>query len=236
MNIDIVISADDIKEEKILSKSVVVIDMLRATSVIVTAMKNGCEGVIPVLTINEALKIAEKNRQKYILGGERNAVKIKEFDFSNSPIEYEYNKVKGKTLIMTTSNGTRAIKASVKSKNIIIAAMINAKAVVKKLIEYNDDIVIVNAGTNGQFSIDDFLCSGYIISMLKEKCEVTLSDIATTSLYIYEKNKDVKEFIKYANHYKKICELGLYEDLKYCCQKSVIDIVPEYKNGIITVK
>lgn len=234
MNIDIIISAEDIKEKKILNKSVVVIDILRATSVIVTAIDNGCKEVIPVITVDEAVEIAGKDREKYMLGGEREALKIKGFDFSNSPLEYNSDKVKGKILVMTTTNGTRAIKASSKAKNIIIAAMINARAVAEKLIDLNNDIVIINSGTNGQFSIDDFICSGYIISILKEKCEMNLSDIATTSLYIYENNKDIKSFIKYANHYKKISELGLHSDLEYCCQKDIIYSVPQYKNGVIT--
>ncbi|MDF2502936.1 2-phosphosulfolactate phosphatase family protein [Clostridium sp.] len=232
MNIDIIISADDIKEKKILNKSVVVIDILRATSVIVTAINNGCKEVIPVLTVDEAVGIARKDRKKYMLGGERDAIKIKGFDFSNSPLEYNSDKVKDKTLIMTTTNGTRAIKASINAKHIIIAAMINAEAVAKKLINLNNDIVIVNSGTNGEFSIDDFICSGYIISILKKR-EFHLSDIATTALYIYENNKDIKSFIRYANHYKKISKLGLYEDLEYCCQKDIIDSVPEYKDGSI---
>lgn len=236
MKVDIIISADDIKENKIVNKSVVVIDILRATSVIVTAINNGCEKVIPVLTVDEAVKIAEKDRKTYMLGGERDALKIQGFDFSNSPLEYNKEKVKGKTLVMTTTNGTRAIKASSNAKNIIIGAMINARAVTKKLMELGDDVVIINSGTNGEFSIDDFLCSGYIISILKRECEVKLSDIATTSLYIYENNKDIKSFIKYANHYKKIEELGLHEDLEYCCQKDIIDSIPECKDGIITRK
>ncbi len=81
MNIDIIISADDIKEDKIKNKSVLVIDMLRATSVIITAINNGCKEVIPVLNIDEALDIVSSNRSKYILGGERNTVKIKGFEF-----------------------------------------------------------------------------------------------------------------------------------------------------------
>lgn len=236
MNVDIIISADDIKEKKILNKSVVVIDILRATSVIVTAIDNGCKKVIPVLTVDEAVEIAGKDRKIHMLGGERNALKIQGFDFSNSPLEYNKEKVKGKTLVMTTTNGTRAIKASSKAKHIIIGAMINARAVTKKLIELGDDIVIVNSGTNGEFSIDDFLCSGYIISILKREFEVNLSDIATTALYIYENNSNIDSFIKYANHYKKIEELGLHKDLEYCCQKDIIDSVPECRDGIITRK
>jgi 2-phosphosulfolactate phosphatase len=99
------------------------------------------------LTVEEALKIANKDRSSCVLGGERNAVKIGGFDFSNSPLEYKDKLIKGKKLVMTTTNGTRAIKRSVLAKNILIGAMINASAVSKKVIELNNDVVIVNSGT-----------------------------------------------------------------------------------------
>ncbi|NMM62139.1 2-phosphosulfolactate phosphatase family protein [Clostridium sp. P21] len=236
MKIDLIISADDIKKDKVQEKSVVVIDMLRATSVITTAMNNGCLSVVPVLTIEEALKISSTNRDKYILGGERKALKIKGFDCANSPLEYKEDLVENKTLVMTTSNGTRAIKGSIGAKNILIGSLINAKAVANKLLELDNDVQIVNAGTYGQFSIDDFICSGYIIDcLLKNATNVELTDIAKTSHYIYTENQDIMSFIHYASHYKRIKELKLEEDLKYCCTKDIIDIVPEYRDGIIKV-
>lgn len=236
MKIDLIISADDIKPEKIHGKSVVVIDMLRATSVITTAINNGCSSVIPVLTIDEALKVSSTDRDKYILGGERKALKIKGFDCANSPLEYKERLVKDKILVMTTSNGTRAIKGSIGAESILIGALINAKAVANKLLELDNDIEIVNAGTYGQFSIDDFICSGYIIDcLLKSEPNVELTDIAKTSHYIYTENKDINGFIQYASHYRRIKELKLEEDLKYCCTKDIINIVPEYRSGTIKV-
>ncbi|KAJ50842.1 2-phosphosulfolactate phosphatase [Clostridium tetanomorphum] len=232
MKIDLIISADDIKKEKVIDKSIVVIDMLRATSVIVTAMNNGCKEVIPVITIEEALSIANKNKDKYILGGERKALKIEGFDCSNSPLEYTPEVVLNKTLVMTTSNGTRAIKGSEGARNILIGALINANAVAKRLIELNNDIVIVNAGTYGQFSIDDFMCSGYIIDCILKSSKAELTDISKTAHYTYKGSPDL-EFIKFASHFKRIEELNLYKDLKYCCNKDIIDIVPEYKEGSI---
>lgn len=233
MNVDIIISADDIKEEKILNKTVVVIDMLRATSVIVTAVNNGCKKVIPVLTIEEALEISKSNRKEFILGGERKALKIEGFDCSNSPLDYTKEVVKDKTFVITTTNGTRAIKGSIGAKKILLAAMINASAVAKKILEMDNDVVIVNAGTYGQFSMDDFITAGYIIDRLLEYRDASLTDIAKTAHYVYKNNKDVIGFIKNASHYKRIEELGLHEDLKYCCQKDIIDIVPEYEGGVI---
>lgn len=236
MKIDLIISADDIKKEKVQGKSVVVIDMLRATSVITTAINNGCSSVIPVLTIEEAVKISNTDRSKYILGGERKALKIEGFDCANSPLEYKESLVKNKTLVMTTSNGTRAIKGSIGAKNILIGALINAKAVANKLLQLNNDIEIVNAGTYGQFSMDDFICSGYIIDyILKSIKDVELTDIAKTSHYIYTENQNIMDFIEHASHYKRIKELKLEEDLKYCCTKDIVDIVPEYRDGIIKV-
>ncbi|MBI6872936.1 2-phosphosulfolactate phosphatase family protein [Clostridium aciditolerans] len=236
MKVDLIISADDIKQEKILKKSIVVIDMLRATSVITTAMNNGCKAVVPVLTIEEALEIANKDRKKYILGGERKALKIEGFDCANSPLEYRRDIVEGKTLVITTSNGTRAIQGSLGAKNILIGALINAKAVAEKLISLDNDVVIVNAGTLGQFSMDDFICAGYIIDcLLRERSDIELTDISKTAYYIYKENQNIISFIKYASHYKRIKELNLEEDLDYCCQKDIINIVPEYNDGTITV-
>ncbi|MCT8977509.1 2-phosphosulfolactate phosphatase family protein [Clostridium sp. CX1] len=235
MKIDLIISADDIKREKVEGKSVVVIDMLRATSVIVTAINNGCQGIIPVLTVEEAFTIANRDRKVYVLGGEREALKIDGFNFSNSPLEYKRNSVEGKNLVITTSNGTRAIRGSVGAKNILIGALINARAVADRLIELNNDIVIVNAGTYGQFSMDDFICSGYIIHCIADKkSDIELTDISKTASYIYGENKDVLRFIKGATHYKRMKELKLDHDLNYCCQKDIIEVVPEYRDGLIS--
>ncbi|MDP4090270.1 MAG: 2-phosphosulfolactate phosphatase family protein [Bacillota bacterium] len=230
MKVDIIISADDIKQEKIEGRSVLVIDMLRATSVITTAMMNGCKAVIPVLTVERALEIAGGNREAYILGGERRALRIEGFDCSNSPLEYTPEVVRGKTLIMTTTNGTRAIDGCRKAENILIGCMLNALSAAKKLVDLGKDIVIVNAGTYGQFSMDDFICSGYIIECLKEITEVELSDIAWTSNQIYNSHPDIISFIRYARHYNVIKNLGLEEDLEYCIRKDITDMVPVF-NG-----
>lgn len=233
MNIDIIISSDDIREEKLYDKVVVVIDMLRATTVIITALKNNCSKVVPVVTVEEAIKLSEGNRENYILGGERRALKIDGFDCSNSPLEYTEEVVGNKTLIITTTNGTKAIHGSKAAEQIIIGGMINGRAVAEKLIEINKDVVFVNAGTYGQFSMDDFICSGYIINCILENNKAELSDIAFTAQHIYCNHKDITSYLQHARHFNVLKELGLEEDLKYCCSKDITDIVPIYKNGII---
>lgn len=237
MKIDIIISADDIIESKLENKVAIVIDMFRATSVITTALSNGCKEVIPCLTIEETLeKSKEYNREDYILGGERNALKIEGFDLSNSPLEYKSSVVGGKTVFMTTTNGTRTLAKSKAADRIFIAAMINAKAVAKKLIEVNKDVVIINAGTHGNFSMDDYICGGYIINqILKDKSNVELTDIAKTANMIYEAHSDILSYVKDATHYSVMKSLGLDGDIEYCTKKDIMDIVPEYKEDKILV-
>lgn len=235
MKIDIIISADDIIESKLENKIAVVIDMFRATSVIVTALNNGCEEVIPFLTIEETLESSEElNREEYMLGGERRAVKIDGFDLSNSPLEYTKEVVEDKKVLITTTNGTRTLTKSNSAKRIIIAAMINAKAVADKLLEINEDVVIINAGTNGNFSMDDYICSGYIINeMLKVDNQIELTDISKTANMIYENNSDIISYVKEATHYSVMKLLELDNDIEYCIKKSIVNNVPEYKDGKI---
>lgn len=237
MNIDVVISAQHIKPEKFKDRIVVVIDVLRATSVMVTALNNGCDKIIPVKEIEEAIDIASKDKNKYLLGGERGGIKIDKFDFSNSPLDYTEDIVKGKSLIMTTTNGTRAIKNSEEAEKIFIGALINGRVVAEKLAKLNKDVTFVNAGTDGEFSMDDFITSGYIINCLRDimKNHCTLTDIAKTSEYVYINNPSIISFVKDALHYKRMKDLRYNEDLRYCLSKDLINIVPEYKDGEIKI-
>lgn len=233
MKVDIIISADYIREDIIKDKVIVVIDMLRATSVITTAMMNGCKEIIPCLTVEEALKIKDLLGEGYcLLGGERNAVKIAGFDLSNSPLEYSKEIIKDKTLILTTTNGTRTLLGCKAGKNILIGSMLNGSAVARKLIKENIDVVIVNAGTKGQFSMDDFICGGFIINELcRQNPSIELTDISKTALRIYEKYPSILDYIKNATHYGVMLSLGLNKDIEYCIQKDITDIVPECVEG-----
>lgn len=232
LKIDIIVSADYIREDIIKDKIVVVIDMLRATSVITTAFMNGCKELVPLLTVEEAFKLRETESEKnYLLGGERRAIKIEGFDFGNSPLEYTKEAVSGRNVILSTTNGTRALTSCLAADKILIGAMINGHAVAEKLKELNKDVVIVNAGTNGQFSMDDFICSGFIIKELLDmgmEEHVELTDISKTALTIYNTHSDVISFIKNARHYNVMLNLGLNEDIAYCSKKNICEIVPEY--------
>lgn len=238
MNIDVIISADYIKNELIKDKVVVVIDVLRATSVITTAIKNGAKSVIPLLTVEEVFEEQKKlGKEICVLGGERRAVKIEGFDFSNSPLEYDEEVVNDKHLIITTTNGTRALTSCKMADRIFIGCMINGKAVAEKLAKLNKDVVIVNAGTNGQFSMDDFICTGFIIDeVIKCTSKLDLTDISNTAHITYQNHPNIIDYIKKARHYAVMTGLNLEKDIEYCIQKNITRVVPEYiDNHIIGI-
>lgn len=231
MKIDVVISADYIKQEDLKEKSVVIIDVLRATSVITTALANGAKQVIPTLTVEEAFEKKKEIGESSLLAGERQAKKIDGFELSNSPLEFTKDKVRDKTIILSTTNGTRALTLASTGTRIFIASILNAKAVAKKLIEIGKDVVIINAGTNGNFSTDDFVCAGYIISEIEKFKKNDLTDIAKIAQEIYEKNTDIRSYVRNATHYGVLKSLNLESDVDFCCQKDIFEIVPEFENG-----
>lgn len=232
MYIDVITSANHVTIDQVKNTTAIVVDVLRATSVIITAIKNGAKSVVPVISVEEALN-TRKKLENVILGGERKAMKIEGFDLSNSPFDYTHTAVHGKNVIMTTTNGTKAITKSSSANRVLIGGFLNAKAVSRKAKDIGEKVVIVNAGTDGLFSMDDFIASGAIIKelMLLEECK--LSDLAQTALMIYEKYPDIFSYIEKARHYQILIDLGLEEDIRYCMQKDLSDLVPEYDHGII---
>lgn len=232
MKIDIITTCDHVTPELVKNKTVIVIDVLRATSVIISALKNGAKSVVPVTSVEEALE-TKKKLENVILGGERKAQKIEGFDLSNSPEDYGSTAVHDKNVIITTTNGTKAISRSSAASKVYIGALLNAKAVSVKAYEEKQDIVIVNSGTNGSFSMDDFIASGAVIEELLNLDTFELTDVSKTALMIYRNHPDFKSYVREAKHYQVLMDLGLERDIDFCLQKDLYDIVPEYKNGII---
>lgn len=232
MKIDMIICGDYVTTEAVRNATVIVVDVLRATSVIITALNNGAKSVVPVTSVEEALS-TKKKLESVVLGGERKAQKIEGFDLSNSPLEYKSEVIHDKNVVITTTNGTKAISKSSAANKVYIGGLINAKAVSSKAVKNEKDIIIVNAGTNGVFSMDDFITGGAIIDEILSEQDFELTDIAKTALVIYRSHKDIKSYVKGAAHYKILVDLGLEEDIDYCLQKDLFNIVPEYKDGII---
>lgn len=231
MKIDVVISADHINEESLKGKTSVVIDMLRATSVITTALGNGAKKVIPITSVEDSFATKEKLKESGIealIGGERKAMKIDGFNMTNSPLEYTKEKVFDKDIILSTTNGTRAINLCLLSDEIYIGAFLNGGFLAEHLSKSNKDIVIVNSGTNGEMSLDDFICSGYVISEILKYNEFELTDISKLAKMTYESNEDIYKYISNAKHYNVLKNLNLEDDMEFCCQKNIFDVIPFY--------
>lgn len=235
MKIDIILTAADIQPEKIKDKIVVIIDVLRATSVMITALANGAKAVYPYKDIESVLENSKKSKS-FVLGGERKGLKIEGFDFGNSPLEYTKEAVSGKDMFMTTSNGTRAIENSANgSKKLFIAAFLNVESVAKKILEENNDTVIICSGTDNNFSLDDALCAGEIIRRVKEKNrDIQLTDISLAMKRLAVTSLGIEETLEGSKHFEYLKTIGFYGDMNHCFTMDMFDIVPEYKNGVIT--
>lgn len=238
MRIEVHATPRDVTEPYLRAKTAIVIDVLRASTTIVTALEHGAMQVIPAADPEEATVLAERiGRGNYLLGGERNALKIPDYHLGNSPLEYTPKAVEDKTLILTTSNGTAAIIAAKNASRVIIGCMRNRAAAAKAAVEAGQDILLLCAGTAGAFSADDICCAGAIVESINAliKEPAAYNDLALVSSLIYAAWKDGSANLADTTHYRRLKSLHMEEDLAYCFQTDVSDIVPQYKNGTLTI-
>jgi 2-phosphosulfolactate phosphatase len=218
-------------------RMVVVMDILRATSVIVYAMSQGASEIIPLATVEEAFQMAKAFPRGFaILGGERNSKEIPGFDLGNSPREYAAERVKGKKLILTTTNGTRAFHAVSSGKEIVAGSFLNIEAIAQKCAESNRDVFIFPSGDEGNFSLEDTLCGGMLIDLItrKEKKQVSLTDASYAAQILYQRFKDnLLEAFHLSHHGKELIKRGFEDDLVYCAQIDVTPLVPIFREGVI---
>ena len=242
MYISVIPTAQQAQGINFSGQTAVVIDVLRATNVITTALENGAREVIPVKTVEEAQNLyAQCDTAKTLRGGERNALKIEGFDLSNSPLEYKKKVVEGKSLILTTTNGTNAINNIIGADEVVLACFRNGAAVVEHIVGLSHrgsrDIAIVCAGTESHFSLDDGLCAGMIIELLKQRTEVETDDLGLLLHRFYNESKDnLFGALSGCYHLKRLFTMGFYDDIKFCLETNCVQTVPVLKDGKIVRK
>lgn len=236
MNINIITYGERINHAVIVSSTVIVIDVLRCTSAIIAALDNGAEKIVPVLEPNEAVSLAQAIGQgDCILGGERGCNRLPGFDVGNSPFEYDPQTVAGKTVIISTSNGTNAICGMRDGARVFLGAMSNRMAVAKAAASAMRDILIVCSGTDGLVSADDYCAAGAVIAgIIRFAPSAELSDIALICLHLYDSFKNGSFDLMSTRHCRRLASLGYEKDIEYCLTEDSSQTVPTYANGIIT--
>lgn len=209
MRVHVAFTPDEVLEAPV----AVVVDVLRATSAIAQALASGYKRVYCCREVEDALRLREQLGEG-LLGGERSAVKIEGFDIGASP--REVLEPRGETLIYSTTNGTRAVLASAAAcREVLLGSLLNLSAVARAV---RDDCVIVCAGFQGQFALDDAYCAGRIVELL----DADVTDAAKASAILARSFPTAHEALLARTYGPP----GLEEDIKFCAQENVVDVVP----------
>lgn len=212
---------------------VAVIDTLRATSVMTTALQNGARRIIPLLSPEQAMEHARQLPSgEYLLCGERGAVRIEGFDLGNSPLEFTPRRVHGKTLLMTTTNGTRAIHAAQRGAVLAIACMNNAPAVAALARASGLDVTLLCAGTHDRFSMEDVLTAGAIAQALPGERD----DLSIAAAALFDAGRaDLYGALQAYEHAGRLHALGFEADVRHCMRMGTHTCVPIWRAGSVTL-
>lgn len=236
MKLNVFFSPVIVDELYFTGKTTVIIDVLRATSTIITAIDNGAKEIVPVATVEFAVKVSGGMfGGQTLLGGERNTKKIEGFALGNSPFEYSKEVVENKSIVFYTTNGTKAIAKAKYSENLFACSFLNITAIVNQLISLQTDVEIICSGRNNYFSLEDSVCAGMLVSKLKNHHnDFELNDSAKASLILYEKlGGDILQMLKTSEHGKILIENEFEADLEYCSKIDMFDIVAYYSSGVL---
>jgi 2-phosphosulfolactate phosphatase len=239
MKLEVFMSPRELMAADVQGRVVAVIDVLRASTTIAAALANGARTVIPVEDVDEVMARAKQfDAGQVRTAGERKMLPIPGFDMGNSPLEFTTSSVAGCTVIITTTNGTRALMALQGARDIVVASYVNHAAVSAMLraAARSNDISIVCAGTEGHFSFEDAACAGrYVRSITQASPSITMNDAARACALIDGRYGDnIAEIFKESSHGRALAEAGFGDDLLACAQLDTHPVVPIYQDRQIT--
>jgi 2-phosphosulfolactate phosphatase len=211
---------------------VVIADILRATTAIVTAFENGVKELIPVASIEDAETLKSKG---YLLAAERDGIVLDFADFGNSPFNFTGEQVSGKTIAYSTTNGTNAVQMARDCYMVAIGAFINLSSLAGWLVRENKDVVIFCAGWKGKFNLEDSVFAGALSErLLKSGYYSTECDSVNASLDLWEHAKsDLTNYIDKAAQRHRLKKLGLDDVIEYCHTIDASEKIPVLKNGVL---
>jgi len=212
---------------------VVIIDVFRATSTMATALYNGASKIIPVDSAELCIEMGKQTGG--ITAGERDGKIIPGLSYGNSPSEYPRSFIENKTLVITTTNGTKLLHMALKqgAKEVITGSFPNLTKVVNFLKEQNANVILGCSGWKNRFNIEDTLFAGAVIEAIKDQFTIHCdSSFMANQLYNMHKN-DMPNYIKTLTHWHRLAAYGLEEDMQYCVSKDVAPSLPIFKNGAL---
>jgi len=232
-NIDVCLSPDLLHLHKINNSIVVVTDIFRATSCMVTGFAYGVKSIIPVATVEECKTLQNMG---YVAAAERNAEKVEGFDLDNSPFSYMDERLIGGKIAMTTTNGTLSIsKAKTDAVKVIVGAFLNLAAVVNHLKNQPYDVLVLCAGWKGRPNLEDTLFAGAVVEALKDEYFVS-EDSAILAMRTYQQAKDdMLGYLANSSHIRRLQGLGINKDISYCLQNDLYDVLPVLRGNELVV-
>ena len=203
---------------------------MRATTTITFAVANGATAITPVLTPEDAFRLAA-DQPNTLIGGERGGVKVDGFDLGNSPREYTESVVSGRQIVLTTTNGTRTLQACRAAERILVGSFLNLSAIVDQLAQVEGELVIACSGREGGFCTEDTVFAGACVAALGE---TQLTDAAETAKILYQTHcEDLLGMLRNCYHGQYLASIGLGADLEFCAQVDLVDVLPHLVDGRI---
>ena len=236
MKINILFLHNNYDELYFASKTSVVIDVLRASSTIVTALHNGAKEIIPVASVEFAVKISGGLfTGQTLMCGERNTRKVEGFALGNSPLEFTEDRIAGKSIILYTTNGSKAVVKAKFSENLFVTTFLNLSAVAKRLIELNKDTEIICSGRGNTISLEDIVCAGKLVSEIQKSKEgVELSDSSKAGILLNKSfGKNIYKMLKETEHGQILIENGFEKDIEYCSKLDLFEVIPVFSSNAL---
>lgn len=209
---------------------VVVIDVLRATSAICAAFDNGVKAIIPVASVEEAIEYKNKG---YLVGAERMGKIVEGFDFGNSPFSFMKEELRGQEIVLTTTNGTKALDIAKDAEIVVVGSLLNLDALCEWLAVQDKNILCLCSGWQDKFNLEDTICAGAISEYLVGTGNFTsVEDSSIAAKYLYLSAWDrYMGFLKASSHRRRLKNLNLNEDIKYCLTPNQTNVIPILRDG-----
>ena len=240
MRVEVFFTPHQVDEMYLRHRTVVVIDVLRSSTTIAKALFNGAKEIIPVTTVESAMKIVGNLfGDVTLLGGERQGKMIEGFNLGNSPLEYTEERVKGKSIVFSSTNGSLSMVKARYAKEMLLCGFVNISVVENKLKEPDRDITILCSGSGGNFSLEDAVCAGMLIQKLTDTNgkAVVLGDAGTASVVLYKNHsKSLYKMLTSSEHGQYLTEIGFAEDLKVCAEVDSISVLPQFLGNVVKLK